>query len=210
MWNQRFYGCGGRTWTYDLRVMSPTSCQLLYAAILIGPHPDGAGDRARTGTVSLPRDFKSLVSTNSTTPANIGRNYNTTFPYGCQWFFSSWVSAENSPQANKGKKRRKQKNLRKKGEEIRSKLWYNWITTKQQTKQKGANPSMSYSTTDTYKMKQEILNYSKKFSGRLSAPEAKFNADMLWGSRKNRRRIICVLFGVWHPVSLWSTLTTAM
>ena len=33
---------------------------------------DGAGDRARTGTVSLPRDFKSLVSTNSTTPADIG------------------------------------------------------------------------------------------------------------------------------------------
>ena len=33
---------------------------------------DGAGGRARTGTVSLPRDFKSLVSTNSTTPANIG------------------------------------------------------------------------------------------------------------------------------------------
>ena len=33
---------------------------------------DGAGDRARTGTVLLPRDFKSLVSTNSTTPANIG------------------------------------------------------------------------------------------------------------------------------------------
>jgi len=40
---------------------------------------------------------------------------------------------------------------------------------------------MSYSTTDTYKMKREILNYSKKFSGRLSAPEAKFNADMLYG-----------------------------
>ena len=37
-----------------------------------GEPPDGAGGRARTGTVSLPRDFKSLVSTNSTTPANIG------------------------------------------------------------------------------------------------------------------------------------------
>ena len=59
-----------------------------------GEPPDGAGGRARTGTVSLPRDFKSLVSTNSTTPANIGRNYNTTFPYGCQWFFSSWVSGK--------------------------------------------------------------------------------------------------------------------
>lgn len=29
----------------------------------------GAGDRARTGTVLLLRDFKSLVSANSTTPA---------------------------------------------------------------------------------------------------------------------------------------------
>ena len=27
------YGCGGRTRTYDLRVMSPTSYQLLYSAI---------------------------------------------------------------------------------------------------------------------------------------------------------------------------------
>ena len=26
-------GCGDRTWTYDLRVMSPTSYQLLYSAI---------------------------------------------------------------------------------------------------------------------------------------------------------------------------------
>ena len=29
-----FSGCGGRTRTYDLRVMSPTSFQLLYSAIL--------------------------------------------------------------------------------------------------------------------------------------------------------------------------------
>ncbi len=28
-----FNGCGGRTRTYDLRVMSPTSFQLLYSAI---------------------------------------------------------------------------------------------------------------------------------------------------------------------------------
>ena len=40
---------------------------------------------------------------------------------------------------------------------------------------------MNYSTTDTYKMKREIMNYAKKFSGRLSAAEAKFNADMLYG-----------------------------
>ena len=32
----------------------------------------GAGDRTRTGTVSLPGDFKSPVSTNSTTPAAVG------------------------------------------------------------------------------------------------------------------------------------------
>ena len=31
--------------------------------------PFGAGDRDRTGTVLLPRDFKSLASANSATPA---------------------------------------------------------------------------------------------------------------------------------------------
>ena len=30
----KFTGCGGRTWTSDLRVMSPTSCQLLHSAML--------------------------------------------------------------------------------------------------------------------------------------------------------------------------------
>ena len=35
--NGGFYGCGGRTRTYDLRVMSPTSCQLLYSAIWGAP-----------------------------------------------------------------------------------------------------------------------------------------------------------------------------
>ena len=34
----------------------------------------GAGDRTRTGTVSLPGDFKSPVSTYSTTPADIGND----------------------------------------------------------------------------------------------------------------------------------------
>ena len=33
-WDDFFFsGCGGRTRTYDLRVMSPTSFQLLYSAI---------------------------------------------------------------------------------------------------------------------------------------------------------------------------------
>ena len=39
LWN---YGCGDRTWTCDLRVMSPTSYQLLHPAI------DGGGRRIRT------------------------------------------------------------------------------------------------------------------------------------------------------------------
>ena len=57
-------GCGRRTRTSDLRVMSPTSYQLLYPAIF------GAGDRDRTRTGSLPRDFKSRASANSATPAS--------------------------------------------------------------------------------------------------------------------------------------------
>ena len=40
---------------------------------------------------------------------------------------------------------------------------------------------MTYSITDTYKMKREILNFSKKFSTHLSSPEAKFTADMTYG-----------------------------
>ena len=66
-------GCGGRTRTYGLRVMSPTSYQLLYPAIWNCGNT-GAGDRTRTGTVSLPGDFKSPVSTYSTTPADIGND----------------------------------------------------------------------------------------------------------------------------------------
>ena len=40
---------------------------------------------------------------------------------------------------------------------------------------------MGYSTTDTYKMKREIVHISKKVSRGLSRPERKFNADMLYG-----------------------------
>ena len=40
---------------------------------------------------------------------------------------------------------------------------------------------MANSITDTYKMKREILNFSKKFSAHLSSPEAKFTADMTYG-----------------------------
>ena len=40
---------------------------------------------------------------------------------------------------------------------------------------------MTYSITDTYKMNREILNFSKKFSTRLSSPNAQFTADMTYG-----------------------------
>ena len=40
---------------------------------------------------------------------------------------------------------------------------------------------MSHSTTETFKMKREILNYSGKISDPLRKPERKFFADMLFG-----------------------------
>lgn len=40
---------------------------------------------------------------------------------------------------------------------------------------------MTYSITDTFKMKREILNCSKKFSTCLSSHDAKFTADMTYG-----------------------------
>lgn len=40
---------------------------------------------------------------------------------------------------------------------------------------------MNYSTTDAYKMKREIINFSRNFSSHLSAPDVKFIADMTYG-----------------------------
>ena len=40
---------------------------------------------------------------------------------------------------------------------------------------------MAYFNTDTYKMKREILNFARNFSGGLSTPDAKFFADMTYG-----------------------------
>ena len=44
----------------------------------------GAGDRGRTGTGSLPRDFKSRASANSATPARLALYYDTTPECSCQ------------------------------------------------------------------------------------------------------------------------------
>ena len=40
---------------------------------------------------------------------------------------------------------------------------------------------MLNSTSITYQMKREILNFSKKISNKLSRPERKFSADMTYG-----------------------------
>jgi len=40
---------------------------------------------------------------------------------------------------------------------------------------------MTHFTTDTYKMKREIVHFAKKISGGLSAPDRKFTADMTYG-----------------------------
>ncbi len=40
---------------------------------------------------------------------------------------------------------------------------------------------MTYSTTNTYTLKREILSFSNKFSKKLSRPDRKFTADMTYG-----------------------------
>ena len=40
---------------------------------------------------------------------------------------------------------------------------------------------MLYSTSNTYQLKREILNFSAKISRKLSKPEKKFTADMTYG-----------------------------
>ena len=58
---------------------------------------------------------------------------------------------------------------------------YNLITTKKHTKQKlGGLPVVNF-TSNTYKMKREILTFSNKISKNLSKPERKFMADMNYG-----------------------------
>ena len=65
------------------------------------------------------------------------------------------------------------------------------------TKQKGANPSMTHSITDTYKMKREILNFERNFSGGLSAPDAMFFADMTYGILASQS---CLLTKIAHAL----------
>ena len=56
---------------------------------------------------------------------------------------------------------------------------------------------MAYSITDTYKMKREILNFAKIFSGGLAAPDRKFLADMTFGLLASQS---CLLTRVSHAL----------
>ena len=58
-------GCGGRIRTDNLRVMSPTSFQLLHPAV------SSAGSGSRTRTRIPSKDFKSLASASSAIPARL-------------------------------------------------------------------------------------------------------------------------------------------
>ena len=40
---------------------------------------------------------------------------------------------------------------------------------------------MTYYTSNTYQLKREILNFSKKLSHSLQKPQRKFSADMTYG-----------------------------
>ena len=56
---------------------------------------------------------------------------------------------------------------------------------------------MSYSTTNTYKMKREIIRFSEKISAPLARPERKFMADMLYGMLSSRS---CLLSEIAHSL----------
>ena len=55
------------------------------------------------------------------------------------------------------------------------------VSNQNDTKQKSGGFLMLNSTTKTYILKREILNFSKKISRTLSKPERKFAADMIYG-----------------------------
>lgn len=56
---------------------------------------------------------------------------------------------------------------------------------------------MAHSITDTYKMKREILNFARIFSSGLSAPDAKFFADMTYGILASQN---CLLTKIAHAL----------
>lgn len=55
------------------------------------------------------------------------------------------------------------------------------VSNQNDTKQKSGEFLMLNSTTNTYILKREILNFSNKISRNLSKPERKFTADITYG-----------------------------
>ena len=56
---------------------------------------------------------------------------------------------------------------------------------------------MKNSTTNTYRMKREIIRFSEKISAPLARPERKFLADMLYGILASKS---CLLSGIAHTL----------
>lgn len=55
------------------------------------------------------------------------------------------------------------------------------MSNQKDTKQKSGGLLTPNSTTNTYQMKREILNFSNRISKHLSKPDKKFSADMTYG-----------------------------
>ena len=78
---------------------------------------------------------------------------------------------------------------------------YNLIITKKHTKQKlGGLPVINF-TSNTYKMKREILTFSNKISKKLPKPERKFMADMNYGMLASGSRLLTDIADKLHELS---------
>ncbi len=60
---------------------------------------------------------------------------------------------------------------------------------------------MLYSTSNTYQMKREILNFSNKISKQLSKPDKKFTADMLYGMLASESCLLTDIVDTLHETS---------
>ena len=60
---------------------------------------------------------------------------------------------------------------------------------------------MTYSTTNTYSLKRQILSFSKKISRPLSKPDKKFTADMVYGILASQSCLLTDIVDQLHEVS---------
>ena len=62
---------------------------------------------------------------------------------------------------------------------------------------------MLNSTTNTYTLKREILNFPNKISKHLSKPDKKFSADMTYGTASKKDIYLVLVYGITeHPMML--------